>query len=285
MLLAQILLNGLLLGGLYGLMALGMALVWGVLNIVNLAHGAFVMLGGYCVYFLFAGLGIDPFAALPVAMIVMFVFGYALQRYVLNLIIRSALLNTLLITFGLDVVLTYLAQLAFTADFRTINPAYAGANIDLFGLTLPLLRFAAFVAALLLATLLWVMLRRTRLGRAIRATAQNLTAARLYGVDPVHLYALTFGIGAALAGAAGGLYGMVSQVTPYIGAPLTAKSFVIAIMGGLENPFGIVAGGIVIGIIEALASVYIGPTFTDVISFGLLVLILIVRPARALRSA
>lgn len=285
MLLAQILLNGLLLGGLYGLMALGMALVWGVLNIVNLAHGAFVMLGGYCVYFLFAGLGIDPFAALPVAMIVMFVFGYALQRYVLNLIIRSALLNTLLITFGLDVVLTYLAQLAFTADFRTINPPYAGANIEVFGLTLPLLRFAAFVAALLLATLLWMMLQRTRLGRAIRATAQNLTAARLYGVNPAHLYALTFGIGAALAGAAGGLYGLVSQVTPYIGAPLTAKSFVIAIMGGLENPFGIVAGGIVIGIIEALASVYIGPTFTDVISFGLLVLILIVRPARALRSA
>ena len=285
MLLAQILLNGLLLGGLYGLMALGMALVWGVLNIVNLAHGAFVMLGGYCVYFLFAGLGLDPFAALPVAIVVMFAFGYALQRYVLNLIIRSALLNTLLITFGLDVVLTYLAQLAFTADFRTINPSYAGANVAIFGLTLPLLRFAAFVAALLLAALLWAMLQRTRLGRAIRATAQNLTAARLYGVDPARLYALTFGIGTALAGAAGGLYGMVSQVTPYIGATLTAKSFVITIMGGLENPFGIVLGGIVIGVIEALASLYIGPTFTDAISFGLLVLILVARPARSLRSA
>ena len=285
MLLAQILLNGLLLGGLYGLMALGMALVWGVLNIVNLAHGAFVMLGGYCVYFIFTGLGIDPFAALPVAFVVMFAFGYLLQRYVLNLIVRSAQLNTLLITFGLDVVLTYLAQLAFTADFRTINPSYAGANVTIFDLTLPLLRFAAFVAAILLAALLWVMLRRTRLGRAIRATAQNLTAARLYGVDPARLYALTFGLGAALAGAAGGLYGMVSQVTPYIGATLTAKSFVITIMGGLENPFGIVLGGIVIGIIEALASIYIGPTFTDAISFGLLVVILIVRPVRSLRTA
>lgn len=285
MLLAQILLNGILLGGLYGLMALGMALVWGVLNIVNLAHGAFVMLGGYCVYFIFTGLGIDPFAALPVAFIVMFAFGYLLQRYVLNLIVRSAQLNTLLITFGLDVVLTYLAQLAFTADFRTINPSYAGANVTIFDLTLPLLRFAAFVAAILLATLLWIMLQRTRLGRAIRATAQNLTAARLYGVDPVQLYALTFGLGAALAGAAGGLYGMVSQVTPYIGATLTAKSFVITIIGGLENPFGIVLGGIVIGIIEALASIYIGPTFTDAISFGLLVVILIVRPMRSLRTA
>ena len=284
MLLAQILLNGVLLGGLYGLMALGMALVWGVLNIVNLAHGAFVMLGGYCVYFIFTGLGIDPFAALPFAFLAMFVLGYLLQRYVLNLIVRSAQLNTLLITFGLDVVLTYLAQLAFTADFRTINPSYAGANVTIFGLTLPLLRFAAFVAALLLATLLWVILQRTRLGRAIRATAQNLTAARLYGVDPAQLYALTFGVGVGLAGAAGGLYGMVAQVTPYIGATLTAKSFVITIIGGLENPFGIVLGGIVIGIIEALASIYIGATFTDAISFGLLLIILIVRPMRGLRT-
>jgi branched-chain amino acid transport system permease protein len=285
MLLAQILLNGVLLGGLYGLMALGMALVWGVLNIVNLAHGAFVMLGGYCVYFIFTGLGIDPFAALPFAFLAMFVLGYLLQRYVLNLIVRSAQLNTLLITFGLDVVLTYLAQLAFTADFRTINPSYAGANVTILGLTLPLLRFAAFVAALLLATLLWVILQRTRLGRAIRATAQNLTAARLYGVDPAQLYALTFGLGVGLAGAAGGLYGMVAQVTPYIGATLTAKSFVITIIGGLENPFGIVLGGIVIGIIEALASIYIGATFTDAISFGLLLIILIVRPMRGLRTA
>jgi branched-chain amino acid transport system permease protein len=285
MLLAQILLNGVLLGGLYGLMALGMALVWGVLNIVNLAHGAFVMLGGYCVYFIFTGLGIDPFAALPFAFLAMFVLGYLLQRYVLNLIVRSAQLNTLLITFGLDVVLTYLAQLAFTADFRTINPSYAGANVTILGLTLPLLRFAAFVAALLLATLLWVILQRTRLGRAIRATAQNLTAARLYGVDPARLYALTFGLGVGLAGAAGGLYGMVAQVTPYIGATLTAKSFVITIIGGLENPFGIVLGGIAIGIIEALASIYIGATFTDAISFGLLLIILIVRPMRGLRTA
>ena len=285
MLLAQILLNGVLLGGLYGLMALGMALVWGVLNIVNLAHGAFVMLGGYCVYFMFTGLGIDPFAALPVAFLAMFALGYLLQRYVLNLIVRSAQLNTLLITFGLDVVLTYLAQLAFTADFRTINPSYAGANVTIFDLTLPLLRFAAFVAALLFATLLWIILQRTRLGRAIRATAQNLTAARLYGVDPARLYALTFGLGVGLAGAAGGLYGMVSQVTPYIGATLTAKSFVITIMGGLENPFGIVLGGIVIGIIEALASIYIGSTFTDAISFGLLLIILIVRPMRGMRTA
>lgn len=285
MLFAQLLVNGILLGGLYGLMALGMALVWGVLNIVNLAHGALIMLGGYCVYYLFTVAGIDPFLALPIAMLVMFVVGYGLQRFVLNLVIRSAPLNTLLITFGLEIVLTYLAQLAFSADFRAINPSYAGANVTLWGVTVPLVRFGAFLVAILLAAALWVLLERTRLGRAIRATAQNLTAARLYGVDPARLYAVTFGLGAALAGAAGGLYGVVSQVTPYIGAALTAKSFVITIMGGLDNPFGIILGGLVIGIAEAMAAIYIGPTFTDAISFGLLVLILVVRPARSLRGA
>ncbi len=285
MLFAQILVNGILLGGLYGLMALGMALVWGVLNIVNLAHGAFIMLGGYCVYYLFTGAGIDPFAALPLAMVAMFCFGYLVQRCVLNLVVRSALLNTLLITFGLDVVLTYMAQLVFSADFRTINPSYAGANVTLAGVTIPLARLAAFGVALVLAGLLWLLLNRTPIGRAIRATAQNLVAARLYGVDPRQLYAVTFGIGAALAGAAGGLYGVVAQLTPYIGTSLTAKSFVIAIIGGLDNPLAVVAAGLVIGIAESATSLYLGPTFTDVISFGLLVLILVARPARSLRMA
>ncbi len=281
----QILLNGVLLGGLYGLMALGMALVWGVLNIVNLAHGSFIMLGGYAVYYLFTTVGIDPLLALPIAMLGMFAFGFLVQRYVINFIVGSALLNTLLITFGLDVVLTYLAQLAFSADFRTINPAYAGANIAIGGVVIPLIRLAAFVIAFVLAGALWWVLYATGLGRSIRATSQNLVAARLYGVDPRLLYPVTFGIGAALAGAAGGLYGMVAQLTPYIGAGLTAKSFVIAIIGGLDNPFSVVLAGCVIGVAESFGAVYFGPTYTDVISFGLLVLILIIRPARTLRAA
>ncbi|HEY1735789.1 MAG TPA: branched-chain amino acid ABC transporter permease, partial [Methylovirgula sp.] len=212
-------------------------------------------------------------------------FGFLLQYCLLNLIVRSALLNTLLITFGLDVVLTYLAQLIFTADFRTINPAYAGANITLVGLTIPLIRLTAFAIALVLAAALWALLNLMPLGRAIRATAQNLVATRLYGVDPRSIYAITFGIGAALAGAAGGLYGMISNLTPYIGASLTAKSFVIAIIGGLNNPFNVILGGLVVGIAEALAALYLGPTYTDAISFGLLVLVLVARPPRTLRAA
>jgi branched-chain amino acid transport system permease protein len=285
MLLLQILVNGVLLGGLYGLMALGMALIWGVLNVVNLAHGALIMLGGYVVYYLFTGLGIDPFLALPIAALVMFALGYLLQRYILNLIVRSPMLNTLLITFGLNVVITYLAQLLFSADFRTINPGYAGMNFNVGGITIPVVSLAAFVIALVLATLVWLMLNRVSLGRAIRATSQNLVAARLYGVDPRRIYAITFGIGAALAGISGGLFGVLTHLTPYVGASLTAKSFVIAILGGLTNPFYVIVGGIVVGIAEQLASLYLGSTYTDVISFGLLVVILIVRPVRSLRAA
>jgi len=277
-LLGQILVNGILLGGLYALMALGLALVWGVLNIVNLAHGALIMLGAYVCYYLFTELNLDPFAALPLTMLTLFVFGYLLQRFVLNLVIRAPMFNTLLITFGIDVVLTYLAQISFSADYRTINPTYAGSNFALFGATVPTVRLLAFVVALALTCLLWLFLARTRLGRAIRATAQNLVAARLYGVEPRRIYALTFGLGAALAGAAGGLYGVVSQVNPYIGGSLTAKSFAIAIIGGLENPLGVVVGGLFLGIVESLTSLYIGPTYADVASFGILVLVLIVRP-------
>ncbi len=277
-LLAQILVNGVLQGGLYAVMALGLALVWGVLNIVNLAHGAFIMLGGYASWYLYTYLHIDPFLGLPLTAVVMFALGYGIQRGLLNLVIRAPMFNTLLITFGLEVVLTYLAQLVFSADFRTINPPYAGSSLALGPLVLPVARMAAFAVAILLTVGMWLFLLHTRLGRAIRATAQNLVAARLYGVEPRHLYAMTFGLGIALAGMAGTLYGTVSQINPYIGASLTAKSFAIAIIGGLENPLGVLVGGLFLGIVESLTTLYIGQTYADVASFGILVLVLIVRP-------
>ena len=278
-LLAQVVANGILLGGLYAVMALGLALVWGVLNIVNLAHGAFIMLGGYAAWHLYQLAGIDPFAGLPIVAVVMFAAGYAIQRGLLNLVVRAPMFNTLLITFGLEVVFTYCAQLAFSADFRTINPPYAGSNVALGPVTLPVARLAAFGVALALTIGMWLFLLHTRLGRAIRATAQNLIAARLYGVAPRHLYAVTFGLGVALAGMSGALYGTVSQVNPYIGATLTAKSFAISIIGGLDSPLGVIVGGLFLGIVESLTTLYIGPTYADVASFGILVLVLIVRPS------
>jgi branched-chain amino acid transport system permease protein len=274
----QVFANGILLGGLYALMALGMALVWGVLNIVNLAHGAFIMLGAYAAFYLFDKLAIDPILALPITMVLLYILGYAVQRGILGLVIRGPMFNTLLITFGLEVVFTYLAQIFFSADFRTINPPYAGANFEWFGATIPLVRVAASGIALGLTLAVWLLLGHTRIGRAIRASSQSLVAARLYGVEPRRLYAFTYGLGAALAGAAGDLYGLVSQINPYIGATLTAKSFVIAVIGGLDSALGVIAGGILLGVVESFAALYIGPTYTEVVSLGILVLVLIFRP-------
>lgn len=284
-LLVQVLVNGLLLGGLYAVMALGLALVWGVLNIVNLAHGAFIMLGGYASWYLFTDAHVDPFIGLPLTAAGMFVLGYVLQRGLLNLVVRGPMFNTLLITFGLEVVITYLAQIAFSADFRTINPAYAGGSWSVGPVVLPVARVIAFAVAIALTLGMWAFLLRSRLGRSIRATAQNLVAARLYGVEPRHLYAVTFGLGVGLAGAAGGLYGTVSQINPYIGATLTAKCFAIAIIGGLDNPLGVIVGGLFLGIVESLTTLYVGATFADVASFGILVLVLIVRPSGLLGKA
>lgn len=277
-LLVQVLINGILLGGFYAIMAFGLALVWGVLNIVNLAHGAFIMLGAYLSWYLYNYAGIDPFLGLPLCAVIMFALGYGVQRGLLNLVVRAPMFNTLLITFGIEVVITYLAQLVFSADFRTINPPYAGDNISLGSIVIPDVQLFVFGAAIVLTLAMWVFLLRTKLGRAIRATSQNLVAARLYGVEPRHLYAVTFGIGIGLAGAAGVLYGVISQVNPYIGASLTAKSFAVSIIGGLENPLGVIVGGLALGLIESLAVLYVGATFGDVATFGVLVLVLIVRP-------
>ena len=278
-LLAQVLVSGVLLGGLYALMALGLALVWGVLNIVNLSHGALIMLGAYVTYFLFTGAHIDPFVALPITAVVLFVVGYVIERGILNYVIRGPMFNTLLITFGIEVILTYLAQLWFSADFRAINPSYAGANFIVGGITIPTVQVLVGAIAIGLTVAMWLFLLHTRIGRGIRASAQNLVAARLYGVDPKRIYALTFGLGAALAGVTGGLYGTVSQINPYIGGPLTAKSFAIAIIGGLDNPLGVIVGGLVLGIVESLTALYFGSTYRDVASFGVLLLVLILRPS------
>jgi len=278
-LLAQVAASGVLLGGLYALMALGLALVWGVLNIVNLSHGALIMIGAYTTYYLFTIAHIDPFLALPITAIVLFVIGYIIERGVLNYVIRGPMFNTLLITFGIEVILTYLAQFWFSADFRTINPGYAGANFPLGGIVIPTVQVVVFAIAIGLTIAMWLFLLHSRIGRGIRASAQNLVAARLYGVDPKRIYALTFGIGSALAGVTGGLYGTVSQINPYIGGPLTAKSFAIAIIGGLDNPLGVIVGGLVLGLVESLTALYFGSTYRDVASFGVLLLVLILRPS------
>jgi branched-chain amino acid transport system permease protein len=275
----QVLINGILLGGLYGIMALGMSLIWGVMNIVNIAHGALIMLGAYLTFWTFTLWGWDPFAALPLTILILFVYGYLLQRLVLNLVVRAQLFLTLLITFGVEVVMVNLARMFWSADLRQVTPAYAGANFSVGGLTIPYVRLWVFVTTVILSVSFLLLLERTRLGRAIRATSEELRAARLTGIPVAHIYAVTFGLGAALAGAAGGLWGMLFPITPIMGGALTLKSFVVAVLGGLGTMMGAIVGGLVLGLAESFSATYLGPTYPNAISFGLLVLILILRPA------
>jgi branched-chain amino acid transport system permease protein len=278
MLTLQVLINGILLGGLYGIMALGMSLIWGVMNIVNVAHGALIMLGAYVTFWAFRLWGWDPFLSLPLTILVLFGYGYLLQRLVLNLVVRAQLFLTLLITFGVEVVMVNLARLAWSSDLRQVTPTYAGGHFSVGGLTVPYVRLWVFATTVVLSLLFLLLLERTRLGRAIRATAEELRAAQLTGIPVAHIYAVTFGLGAALAGAAGGLWGMLFPITPVMGGSLTLKSFVVAVLGGLGTMLGPLVGGVVLGLAESFSATYLGPTYPNAISFGLLVLILICRP-------
>ncbi len=282
MLILQVLVNGILLGGLYGIMAMGMSLVYGVMKIVNITHGALITLGAYITFWTFTLWGWDPFLSLPVTILLLFLYGYVLQRCILNLIIRAQMYLTLLITFGIEVVMVNLVRIFWSADLRQVTPSYAGANFSVAGLTIPYVRLWVFVTTISLSVLFLLLLERTRLGRAIRATAEELRAARLTGIPVGHIYAVTFALGAALAGAAGGMWGMLFPMTPVMGRPLTLKSFVVAVLGGLGTMMGPIVGGVALGLAESFTSTFIGPTYPNAISFGLLVLILIFRPTGVL---
>lgn len=273
----QVAINGLLVGGLYALMALGLSLIWGVMDVINIAHGAFIMLGAYTTYWLFQA-GVDPLISLPISLALLFLLGFLLQKYLINLVIRAELFITLLLTFGIDILIVNLARVVWTANVRRVATSYSGASISFGELTIPLVRIIAFVVALILAGALFLLLERTRMGRAIRATSQDLLAARLSGTNVSNTYAITFGLGAGVAGAAGSLWSMLFTITPTMGGVLTLKSFAVTVIGGLGTMAGPVVGGLLLGLVENFTSAYVGPKFPNLISFALLVVTLILRP-------
>jgi len=271
---------GLLLGGVYVAVALGFSLVWGILNIVNLAHGALVIVGAYITWALFTWWHIDPFLSLPVDALALFVIGYGLQRGVINRIIRAPLLFTFLLTFGINLIIVSLLLLIFTADFRSVTPSYSGNGLHLGNVTIPYIRLGGLAVALLLAGALWAILNRSRIGAAILAVGADRDAAQLVGVDLRHMYALTFGIGAAFAGVAGGIISTFQSITPTAGNPYTLQAFAVVILGGLGRVSATVAGGLAFGLIEILAQSAPGleSGYANAIAFVVLVIVLVVRP-------
>lgn len=274
----QILINGILKGGLYGLMALGMSLIWGVMNIINIAHGAFIMIGAYITYLLFNFAGIDPFISLIFSSSIMFIIGYTIQRGIINLVIRAEIFITLILAFGIEIFINNAALMIFSADVRKVKVSYGASNFNLFGATIPYVRLIAFLLAVAITIILYFFMTRTKSGRAIRATSQDLDGAVLSGVRVSRIYAITFGIGTALAGAAGTLWAIIFPLSPTMGGSLTLKSFVVTIIGGLGTMIGPVIGGLTLGIVESFGTNWFGTTFESLISFSILVIILIFRP-------
>lgn len=272
---------GLLLGGVYVAVAIGFSLVWGILNIVNLAHGGLVVIGAYTTWWLFTQAHVDPFVSLPLDAVFLFVVGYALQRVLINRIIRAPLFFTLLLTFGVNLVVINLLLLVFRADFRSVTPAYAGSGLGVGGVRVPYIRLAALAIALVVAGLVGVLLNRTRLGNAIQAVGADRDAAQLVGIDLRHVYALTFGVGAACAGIAGGLLSTVQAINPTAGEPYTLQAFVVVILGGLGRISATVVGGVLFGLVEVMAQTQVpglGAGWANAIAFAILVLVLVLRP-------
>ncbi len=272
----QNLVNGLLLGGFYVSVAIGFSLVWGILNIVNLAHGATIILGAYLTYGLVTRADLNPFAAVPISMVVLFAVGYVLQRLLINRIMRAPLLYTFLLTFGVDLFIVNLALFVFKSDLRSINVGLASVQVGDF--TLSTVKLVAFVLAMTLALLLQQFLSHTRTGLAIQAVATDKDAAQLMGVDLAHTYALTFGIGAATAGLAGSLLAMIFAFNATSGGPYTLRAFVVVVLGGLGSVTGALIGGLLFGMIQVFCCTGIGIGYQDAVAFAVLVLVLLLRP-------
>lgn len=271
-------LNGLLIGGLYALAAVGFSLIFGVMDVINLTHGVILLLGTYVSYYAFTLLGIDPFLTIPLSMGVLFVFGYAYQRTLVQRIIGEDPLKSLLVTFGVALMVRNLMTVFFTSDYRSIDPTYAGANFELLGVTIPFVRAMGLVIALVLVGLLSVLLRRTELGRAIRATALDRKGAALMGVNVPHVFAMTFGIAAAFSASAGSLLGVVTPFAPVQEGTYTLQAFVVVVLGGVGTPVGALVGGLLLGLATQLTATFVSSGYQQVMMFSLLVIMLLVRP-------
>ena len=277
-LLLQALVNGIIIGALFALIAYGMALVWGVMKIINIAQGEFVILGGYIAFFLFSQ-EIHPLWGLPLAGAALFALGWVLYYLVIARVVGRDIFISILATFGLSILIQQLMNQFFGADVRIAD---AGFDTLVFasGLTLPLSRLYSFFICIAIAGAIILFMKKTRFGMAIRATAQNARAAGIVGIETQKIYAMTYALNAAICGAAGALVVMTFTIHPYIGLPYTVRSFMIVVMAGLGNFPGVILSGTGLGFAEELSDFVLGAEFRLAFIFLLLVLTLLWRNHR-----
>ena len=273
----QVLLSGVLSGALYALVALGLALIFGVMRVINIPHGPLLMLGAYVTYFLYSRAGMNPFLTVPVSMAVLFVVGLLLQRALVFRVVGAPELSSLLLTFGISIALVNLTQLAFTSNLRTVE--YITGSWIVGGLALSKPRFIAFLFAATLTALAFLFLKSTRLGKAIRATSQSREVAMVCGIDVGRIHLLTFGLASALAAGGGALLAVIVAIQPEMGGVWTFKSFLVIVLGGAGNYPGALLGGMLLGLVEQLASLFLTTQLSEVVAYVLLVVVLLIRPS------
>ena len=279
----QLLIDGVLIGAVFALAAYGLALVWGVMNIINVCQGEFVMLGGYVALYI-ARAGLSPFLGVPAAMVVLFVVGWLAYRLVIFRIVERDLFISLLATFGLSILLGQLMNLGFGANIETLD-AHLGTWFLLGGMvTVAQVKVVALLVTLVIAALIVAFMRRSRLGQAIRATAQNARAARILGVDTGRVYATTYALNAAICGAAGALVAMIWTISPFSGLIYTVRSFMIVVLAGLGNLVGVIVAALGLGAAEQFVGFILGAQFQIAFIFLALVAILILRSWRLRRQ-
>jgi len=271
-------LNGITTGAVYALIALGLTLIYGVLHIINFAHGASLMVALYGVYFLKEKLSIDPYMALPLMVPAMFALGYLLQRGVINRASHGKDENILLVTLGLSIVLENLALLFFKSDTRNIETAYTLTTVNIGPAMIALPKLVAFAGALVVSSVLLAVMLYTDLGRAIRAVAKEKHGARLMGIDVDHVYAMCFGIGLACLGAAACFLLPAYYVNPLVGSGFVLVAFTIVVLGGMGSFVGALVGGFLIGVVESVGGLYLGESLGQVGIFAIFIAVLLFRP-------
>ena len=276
------LLNGLTTGAVYALIALGLTLIYGVLHIINFAHGASLMMALYGVYALKERWGIDPYVALPIMVPAMFVLGYAMQRLVINRASHGKDENILLVTLGLSIVMENVALLFFKSDTRTIDTSYTLTTVAIgpesAQVMVSLPKLVAFAGALVVSALLIIILQRTDLGRAIRAVAKEKQGARLMGIDVEHVYAMCFGLGLACLGAAACFLLPAYYVNPQVGNGFVLVAFTVVVLGGMGSFAGALLGGLLIGVVESFGGLFLGESLGQVGIFVIFIAVLLLRP-------
>ncbi len=277
----QSVISGVLVGGVYALIGIGLTIIFGVMRIINFAHGELLMLGMYLTYYLYTLLGIDPFVSILISIPLMFVWGAFLQKTIINRVLGALPQNQILLTIGLGLVMSNTVMLIFTSDYKILSTGYSSSSVTLLGISFSYPLVVSFLITCAITALLYWFLIKTDTGQAIRATAQDREAAQLMGINVRRMSVIAFGLGSALAGTAGALISPTYYIFPQVGGSFTLKAFVIVVLGGMGSVLGATLGGIIVGVTESLAAVapHLSSGLKELVVYVLFLLILLFKPA------